>query len=336
MNGSGRWRVEPAPGCEPVRMSSGATALAHSEWVRLFLGRAIAPAQLTDSRVPPGAAEYLVLGEAPDPSWDDSRRASAAAAASADVESLASAVAAHGALMEAAARDGIVSHPEAFVSTYSVLRCVTVSADPADWCVTDEGLSIVRWGLDLPGAVPVLAWSPDEIRAMGARAMMRQGLGQVAPRAVPDAAAAIAAAQRAISAPPAPAVIRGTEVPPRRTPPAVTTEPPPARTQPVRTPEVRRAAASGVAPPSAQRRSPPANPKPAPPAPPVLSGPRVPAPGLPKWVLPSAAGAALALALIALAWAMSLRTRLRLAEEDRATLELRLQAPKAPDRGAGN
>lgn len=315
MSGSGRWRVEPAHGGEPVRMSSGAPALAHSEWVRLFLGRAIAPAQLRETGGASGTVEYLVLGEAPDPSWDDSRRGAAAAAAAADVESLAAAVEAHRALMEAAARDGVVSHPEAFVSSYAVLRCVTVSADPADWCVTDEGLSIVRWGLDVNGAVPVLAWSPAEIRAMGARAMIRQGVGHPAPRAVPDAAAAIAAAHRAISAPDVASPSREAPVPPKRAPRAPAPEPPARRPQQSVTPEMRRATPPGRAPaPASQQRSARPSARPPAPAPNAPSGPPAPERGLPRWVVPSAAGAAAVLAIVAFAWALSLRSQLRSAE----------------------
>lgn len=296
-------------------MSSGAPALAHSEWVRLFLGRAIAPAQLRESAGASGPVEYLVLGEAPDPSWDDSRRGAAAAAASADVESLAAAVEAHCALMEAAAREGVVSHPEAFVSSYAVLRCVTVSADPADWCVTDEGLSIVRWGLDVNGAVPVLAWSPDEIRAMGARAMIRQGVGQSAPRAVPDAAAAIAAAHRAISTPASPSPRREAPASPKRAPRPSAAEPPAKRPQQPVTPEVRRAAPPGPATATAQQqRSMRPTARSSVPASIAPAGPPTPERGLPRWVLPCTAGAAAVLAIVAFAWAMSLRSQLRSAE----------------------
>jgi hypothetical protein len=321
VSGTGRWRIEASHGGEPMRMSTGAPAIAHSEWVRLFLGRAIAPAQLRERADAPVAAEYLVLGEAPDPSWPDARRAAAAAAASADVESLAAAVEAHTALMEAAARDGIASHPEAFVSSYSVLRCVTVSADPADWCVTDEGLSIVRWGLDAPGATTVLAWSPDEIRAMGARALMRLGLPQ-ATAAAPDSAAAIAAAHRAIAAPERPSAPRPSPAP-RRAPAEVAPEPAPERPRPA-------ASASRPAPrpaPAPRSAAPRPAPVPAPRAAPApVAAPARPAPagGLPPWVLPAAAGLTLLLAIAAFAWAMSLRSMLRSSRENEAALNARL------------
>jgi hypothetical protein len=70
---------------------------------------------------------------------------------------------------------------ELFLTTYPMLMCVTVSDDPADWRVTDQGLCIVRWGLRGPRHRPLLQWSAQELQALQRRVIAASGMPDVAP-----------------------------------------------------------------------------------------------------------------------------------------------------------
>ena len=172
------WEVVEVPHPALVTKDGAGSAVAHSEWVRLFLGRSLAPAKLVDQ---PGRApkvEYLVQGVPYKQIAVEELRAAAVKAAERDVAQLKQALTSHRRDIEAA-RDGSASmHPELFLNSFRVLASVTVSRDPDDWRITDEGLSIVRWGLAGERSEPLLAWTDQELDAQLRR--VTEGFSKVA------------------------------------------------------------------------------------------------------------------------------------------------------------
>lgn len=326
MNHSGTWDVVVVAGPEVCTLSTGAPVLAHSEWVRLFLGRSVAQARVIEGDGAVAAVEYLVSGRAP----DGTARPGAAEALTEAVwgafEELAAVVSAHRRLVAEAAERGLSFHPEIFVRMYGVLRHVTVSTEVHDWRVTDEGVSIVRWGLRGTGQVPLLCWSDAELRGMRDRLLKAHGLPLLPPRGTgapaSRAAASVTAAIRALGERPATA-----EPPAASRPDAARRNGP---TQPQTPPKRAPAPAPPVAaPPPASRI----------PAPVATSAPavRVPASSdrgsaprskasLPGWLPWSVAGLSAILAVTFLVLATSTRSRATRAEDRAQRAESELEA----------
>lgn len=177
------WSVVSVSAPDLARTERGPAAVQHAEWVRLFLGRALAPARLVGQEHAPSAVEYLISGIEVSGSLhrDDAACIEAASAVATDFEGLRDVIAYHRDRIERCAQDPNNVPLELFLTTYPMLMCVTVSDDPADWRVTDQGLCIVRWGLRGPRHRPLLQWSAQELQALQRRVIAAAGLPDVAP-----------------------------------------------------------------------------------------------------------------------------------------------------------
>lgn len=177
------WSVVSVSAPDLARTERGPAAVQHAEWVRLFLGRALAPARLVGQEHAPSAIEYLISGIEVSGSLhrDDAACIEAASAVATDFEGLRDVIAYHRDRIERCAQDPNNVPLELFLTTYPMLMCVTVSDDPADWRVTDQGLCIVRWGLRGPRHRPLLQWSAQELQALQRRVIAAAGIPDVAP-----------------------------------------------------------------------------------------------------------------------------------------------------------
>lgn len=177
------WSVVSVSAPDLARTERGPAAVQHAEWVRLFLGRALAPARLVGQEHAPSAVEYLISGIEVSGSLhrDDAACIEAASAVATDFEGLRDVIAYHRDRIERCAQDPNNVPLELFLTTYPMLMCVTVSDDPADWRVTDQGLCIVRWGLRGPRHRPLLQWSAQELQALQRRVIAAAGMPDVAP-----------------------------------------------------------------------------------------------------------------------------------------------------------
>jgi hypothetical protein len=351
MTHHGTWDVVVVAAPKVCTLSTGALVLAHSEWVRLFLGRSVAQARVIEGDGIGSSVEYLVSGRAPE---GDSRPGAADALAETvwgAFEELAAALSAHRELVAGAAERGLSFHPEIFTRMYGVLRHVTVSSEVDDWRVTDEGISIVRWGLQGDGRVPLLCWSDAELRAMRDRVLTAYGLPLTQPHgsggASSRAAATIADTVRALGERPAPreqspsarsAASRGSgEAPPRSAPapsPAPALAPAP-REGPVRprasVPAPARSASTSSRP-AASGNAPASSGSPA-----VAAGvPSAPQPSRrwPEWLPWSVAALSAVAAVTFLLLAASARSRATRAEDRAQRSESELEAVRQERRGA--
>lgn len=177
------WSVVSVAAPDLARTERGPAAVQHAEWVRLFLGRALAPSRLVGPEHAPSAVEYLVSGidVSGNSRRDDAACIEAAHAVATDFEGLRAVIGEHRRRIEHCNQNLSDTPLELFLTTYPMLMCVTVSDDPADWRVTDQGLCIVRWGLRGPRQRPLLQWSADELQALQHRVIAAAGLVDVAP-----------------------------------------------------------------------------------------------------------------------------------------------------------
>lgn len=206
--------AEPVPRlhCLP----SGEPVIRHSEWVRIFLGRMFAPGAIVHENGVVTAVEYLVQGrERSEPQTSEFRR-DASSAVNADFVALLEVLNEHRRRIDAARTGDCRPSPELLLAVYAVLRRVTVSNDPRDWLVTDEGLSIVRWGLDRSGWKPILEWTQSDLESIRQQVRDREGLERTddaardaARRRVAEHSAAWVAADAATSSEPRPVSATG-------------------------------------------------------------------------------------------------------------------------------
>jgi hypothetical protein len=178
------WSIVSVPSPDLARTASGAAPVEHSDWVRLFMGASFARCRMGSGS---GAvAEYLVSGLRLSDAGplDDSTSAEVAAALGQAFDGLRDVLAFHRKRIDEAQRraerGGDVPY-ELLLTTYPMLMCVTVSDDPDDWVVTDEGLCIVRWGLRSPRMRPLLQWTDAELQAMRASVFLQSRLRLVEP-----------------------------------------------------------------------------------------------------------------------------------------------------------
>ena len=155
------WCVVPADGdCREV---FGQPVPAFVEWMRLLVGRSLSCAQPVGG----GARfEFLVTGVAvedferlQDPAVYDR----AVRAIDADLAILQRSIEVHREILKKAApkdRDAWMG----FLSAYGVLARLSLPTNLDHWRVTDEGVSIVQWGLAGDGQKFLLEWTPEELR----------------------------------------------------------------------------------------------------------------------------------------------------------------------------
>ena len=146
------WSIVPATG--PVVEVIGEPILRHCEWMRLLVGRCLPLAQRTAdgwcylvSGIPLRQMEVLR-----DPEGGDRLRE----AVRADFAVLEQAVRLH----RERIHDGSLDLSRCLTG-YVFLARLRLPADPRCWIVTDEGLSVVQWGL--AGGRHLLDWSDDQI-----------------------------------------------------------------------------------------------------------------------------------------------------------------------------
>jgi hypothetical protein len=177
------WSVVSVAAPDLARTERGPAAVQHAEWVRLFLGRAFAPSRLVGPEHAPSAVEYLVSGidVSGNSRRDDAACIEAAHAVATDFEGLRDVIAYHRERIELCNHAPADAPLELFLTTYPMLMSVTVSDDPTDWRVTDQGLCIVRWGLRGPRHRPLLQWSAQELQVLQRRVIAAAGLVDMAP-----------------------------------------------------------------------------------------------------------------------------------------------------------
>jgi hypothetical protein len=137
------WHVVQA-GTKVTKIPRGdREVLLYCEWLRLLVGRPLALAQ---RRSGSPHFEYLVFGVPLDqiPMDDEDAPARVRAAVNADFDVLRAVLKFHEQQLSATS----VSSPERFLRSYELLEHLNLPESAGDWRVTDEGLTIVNWGLE--------------------------------------------------------------------------------------------------------------------------------------------------------------------------------------------
>ena len=169
MNQSNLWEVVPASG--EAETALGTAVPEYSEWLRLLVGRSLAFSQLSETT---RRYEYLVLGSGRNllkPKGDAAEKNSNAArdAVEADFEILRK-------LHEyykGQISDGAIDAPERFLQSFTVLAMLRLPEGDEDWRVTDEGLTIVNWGLT--SGRRWFEWNIEKLNQQRAKVLARYG-----------------------------------------------------------------------------------------------------------------------------------------------------------------
>ena len=151
------WKVVPAA-AKPERYLERELP-EFAEWVRLLVGRSLAFAQLGAN----GGIEYLVLGiplDADALKLDDGANRRVKDSLNADFEVLKAALQKHMAIISSPKLSG---PPETFLRAYGALALLQLPEELSDWHVTDEGLTIVNWGLKT--GKRLFDWKLEELEA---------------------------------------------------------------------------------------------------------------------------------------------------------------------------
>ena len=151
------WKVVPAA-AEPERYLERDLP-GFAEWVRLLVGRSLAFAQLDANE----KIEYLVLGiplDADALKLDDGANRRVKDSLNADFEVLKAALQKHKEIISSPKLSG---PPETFLRAYGALALLRLPEELSDWHVTDEGLTIVNWGLET--GKRLFDWKPEELEA---------------------------------------------------------------------------------------------------------------------------------------------------------------------------
>ena len=153
------WKVVPAAAEPELYLERELPGFA--EWVRLLVGRSLAFAQLGAN----GGIEYLVLGiplDADALKLDDGANRRVKDSLNADFEVLKAALQKHKAIISSPKLSG---PPETFLRAYGALALLRLPEELSDWHVTDEGLTIVNWGLEKGKGKRLFDWKPEELEA---------------------------------------------------------------------------------------------------------------------------------------------------------------------------
>ena len=151
------WEAVPAAG-KPISVGNRDIPL-YSEWVRLLVGRSLAFAQ----RGPQGNVEYLVLGvPLPELSGDQGARARVREAVNVDFDVLRDSLRKHRQIVTG--EPAPTEQATTFLRAYQVLGLLRLPESDREWRVTDEGLTIVQWGLET--GRPFFDWTDAQLEAM--------------------------------------------------------------------------------------------------------------------------------------------------------------------------
>lgn len=148
-------------------MAGRVAVLQCGDWIRLLVGKPLALAQPSDSRW-----RYLVQGIPSEDlvSFGDERGIRLAAQeVRADFRQL------RDSLDELKRRVSSApgTHPETFMRSFHLLWSVNLPVDPSAWLVTDEGVTIVQWGLQ--SGRQLFEWTPHHLDSMEALCLRRLG-----------------------------------------------------------------------------------------------------------------------------------------------------------------
>lgn len=148
-------------------MAGRVAVLQCGDWIRLLVGKPLALAQPSDGRW-----HYLVQGMPSEElvSFSDERGIRLAAEeVRADFREL------RDSLDELRRRVSAApgAHPETFMRSFHLLWSVNLPVDPRAWLVTDEGVTIVQWGLQ--SGRQLFEWTPQHLDSMEALCLRRLG-----------------------------------------------------------------------------------------------------------------------------------------------------------------
>lgn len=160
---------------ESADMSLSANLLDCCEWIRMLVGRCLALAKqtrLTADHRRLGVPEwsFLVLGipaRQLKEMQDQDGLQLAADNVRADFAQLRSSCVELRKLLSDKSRP--IPSPEAFLRNFDLLYRLKLPTNPDCWKVTDEGLSIIGWGLGRESGRGLLEWTDDQLKEMEAR-----------------------------------------------------------------------------------------------------------------------------------------------------------------------
>lgn len=138
------WDVVPASG--PSEMVRGRPIHHHCEWLRMLIGRPLALAQPGPNS--PDRFDFLVLGiplalipQSP------ARAREVLDAVTADIHVLRKALVFHHQELRKESRGESIENPFVFIRSYEAIAKLRLPEPGDAWRITDEGLTIVQWGL---------------------------------------------------------------------------------------------------------------------------------------------------------------------------------------------
>ena len=114
----------------------------YCEWLRLLVGRSLALASFSDSNL---RYKYLILGvNLTDLKDDESINRNLINALEADLMVLQAALKS---CKQSLGDNSPIESPEIFLRSFSILAMLRLPQESKDWVLTDEGLTIIHWGL---------------------------------------------------------------------------------------------------------------------------------------------------------------------------------------------
>jgi len=114
----------------------------YCEWLRLLVGRSLALASFSDSKL---RYKYLILGvDLTDLKDDESINRNLINALEADLMVLQAALKS---CKQSLGDNSPIESPEIFLRSFSILAMLRLPQESKDWVLTDEGLTIINWGL---------------------------------------------------------------------------------------------------------------------------------------------------------------------------------------------
>lgn len=114
----------------------------YCEWLRLLVGRALALAHFSNSNK---KYKYLILGiDLPNLKDDESINLNLIKVLEADLIVLQTALKS---FKQSLSGNSPIESPEIFLRSFSILTMLRLPQESKDWVLTDEGLTIINWGL---------------------------------------------------------------------------------------------------------------------------------------------------------------------------------------------